>query len=147
MIIFVLMKFHLKFGIFATLWVLLFAGCQNQTVLRSSSSIKKDLQGTWNMVSIAENQIEERWKFEDGSLYRYERDANKEFAIADTGYYEVNTSLTEPYLTTTDLTTFFCYNAKWQIIQMDNDVLIILHDQPCNGGGKGLLQREFSRAK
>ena len=141
------MKFNLRIGLFLVFWVLLYNSCQKSTLLRSARSIRTDIQGTWTMVSISDGQIDEQWRFVDGAILRYERNTFKNFAKVDSGVYAINTTLTEPYLITSELGSSNCYNAKWTIIRLDDDALIIIHDQDCKGVGKGLLTREFYKVK
>jgi hypothetical protein len=147
MVKFVRMKLNVKLCFVFLFWTLLYNSCQNSTLFRSSRTLREEIQGTWNMSEISVGQIAEQWRFLDGAIYRYEKDAKGHFAKVDSGTYSINSTLTEPYLVTSELGNNNCYNAKWQIIALDDEILKIVHDQDCKGSGKGLLSREFWKEK
>ena len=119
-----------------------FAGCEKQEYFKSESGIKSQLDHKWHRVQISHyDSPTEVWDFHDGKLTITGSNA---FATPIEGDFSVKTTVTRVFVTTKNFQNGAQYynNAKWTVISLDNDILVIAADDPVSGG---LLEREFTR--
>ncbi|HNP48983.1 MAG TPA: hypothetical protein PKL85_09105, partial [Bacteroidia bacterium] len=60
----------------------------------------------------------------------------------DTGAYEINTTLTKVELKIKDLDNFTDYNATWEVVLLDNDILVMAND---HSGATGIKELDFQK--
>ncbi|HQU99860.1 MAG: hypothetical protein JNK61_11005 [Bacteroidia bacterium] len=124
--------------------VIILAGCDSKTFLRSKKKYESDLQGYWRPIkgtSIYGTSVHDQnvqWKFESGSLEIVRVNSNGSETLLDKGNYSIDTKIDQSFLTTSGFTsrdydTILDFNLKWTIIQLNNDILDIT-GRPNNGG-------------
>jgi hypothetical protein len=126
------------------LFSLLFIGCEKQEYFKSESTIKKELQNyKWHRVQISINDSPvEVWEFHDGKITIT---GGTGASATLEGEYSVSTTLTKVFISTKNfpLQDADIYDgAKWTVVKLDGEVLIIAADSPAGGG---LIQREFTK--
>ncbi len=150
------MKPLLSISVIFLISVVCFLSCQKEEYLKSEKEIKKELAGTWTLIPIprydsivnpdlTKTAVEhfETWSFNDTKV-----------TIVNNGQtssstYSVSTGLSKAEFKLDGVTPVFVpparvreINGTWQIIQLDDDVLIIANDQD---GSSWLTELEFKR--
>jgi hypothetical protein len=133
-----------------------FTSCQKEEYLKSEKEIKKALQGTWKLIPIprfdtilnpdnTKTAVEhvETWSFNDTKVTIVNS------GLTSSSTYSVSTSLSKAEFKLDGVIPAFVYparvreiNGTWQIVEIDDNVLIIANDQD---GLSGLTQLEFKR--
>lgn len=117
--------------------------CEKPMFLRSEKKMKKAVAGTWMINSMPRTKTEEQWTFDNGVVQRYAPDSTGTFSEIDRGYYALDGRLSSAFIEITDFKlSVFEYNARYQIIQLDDEIFIITTNETKGGG---LLTLEFYR--
>ncbi|MBP6403554.1 MAG: hypothetical protein KA492_13560 [Bacteroidia bacterium] len=117
---------------------LLLSSCEKTEMFKSEKAIKKQLVGTWSRIPIPKTLADQSWIFdESGNVYIQE--AGME---GDTGTYEVKTSWTKVELKIKDLVHHDYHNAIWQVVLLDNEVLVMAND---HSGATGIKELDFQK--
>lgn len=143
---------HLKTLISIMLISAVIVSCSKQEYMKSESGIKKELQGTWQLIPIPKYDYnsdgskyvhQETWTFSDEKVSMLN---NNQAAVSN---YSVNTSLTKAEIKIEDVQPLLTYPARvrintgtWQIVRLDDEFLIIANDQD---GATGLTELEFEK--
>lgn len=141
-----------RFTIFILSIVCLFSlnSCLKQEYFKSEKETKKDLQGSWKLIAIPKYNVNgstltehiETWTFDD----TYVTILNN--GQTGTSTYSVHTTITKAEIILDKINPDFIlpartrYNGTWQIVNLDNNILIISSD---NDGTSGLIQLEFQK--
>ena len=139
-----------KFSTLIFLVFILFYSCLKQEYFKSEKEIKKELQGTWKLISIPKKDIigtdtidhVESWTFDDTkvTIVNYNQ--------TGISTYSIHTSITQAKFKLDDIIPKFILparprsNGTWQIVKLDGSFLIIASDQD---GLSGLTQLEFQK--
>jgi hypothetical protein len=133
-----------------------FYSCQKEELFKSEKKIKSELQGTWSLIPIprydsitnpdnTKSAVEhtETWNFNDTKVTIVNN------GVSATSTYSVSTGISKAEFKLDGVTPAFIYparireiNGTWQIVQLDDDILIIANDQD---GRSGLTELEFKR--
>ncbi|MBK7849932.1 MAG: hypothetical protein IPJ66_02015 [Bacteroidetes bacterium] len=116
----------------------IFSSCEKTEMFKSEKTIKKQLVGTWNRIPIPKTLPDMNWIFEDNGTVYLQQSGNE----TDTGAYEIKTSLTKVDLKIKNLTRFEDYNATWQVVLLDNEVLVMAND---HSGATGIKELDFQK--
>jgi hypothetical protein len=146
--------FSLSFCGFLFCTALLFYSCKKQNFLRSESEVKKELQGTWDLLAIPKYDTVstiplltvlhvENWTFNETQVFINIESQSASLA----SNYTVHTSATKAEIKVENVADphFTArYNGTWQIVRLDENFLAIANDRE---GTSGLLQLEFKKKK
>ena len=126
--------------------------CNKEEYFQSESGIRKELEGTWNLIPIPRFDYQtdgskyvhlESWTFSESTVSIIN---NSQSAASS---YSVNTSLSKAEIKIENVQPNFVsparvrtLNGTWQIVQLDEDFLIIANDQD---GQTGLTELEFQK--
>lgn len=112
--------------------------CEKTEMFKSESKIRKQLVGSWNWIAIPMDKPAEVWTFnEDGDVFLF-----REPASYDTGRYEIKTSLTEVELKIKELNYFTDYTAVWEVVLLDDEILVMAND---HSGATGIKELDFQK--
>ena len=132
-----------KFFVLLFLLSAFFTGCEKQEYFKSESGIRNQLRHKWHRVQIShtEDSPIEFWDFHDNKLTI--TGSNNASASIE-GEFSVRTTLTRVFITTKNFQNGpqSYNNAKWTVISLDSEILVIAADDPVNGS---LIEREFTR--
>lgn len=138
-----------------TLLVVL-AGCESKTLLRSEKKLKSDIQGHWRPIkgishygtAVYPNNVQ--WFFENGIVKIVFVDANGKDMIYDQASYSINSKVDNSFLTISGFATdeyrnsnpnSYGFDIEWTIVQLSATVLDIA-GHPHDGG---LVEIEFEK--
>jgi hypothetical protein len=116
--------------------------CSKEEYFKSESGIKKQLQGSWNLIPIPRTNPDQNWAFDDN-----DKMTRSELGVNYVGDFKVSTSLTKAEIKLENFLVVsgaFDYNGTWQIVQLDDDFLIIANDRE---GTSGIKELEFTKKK
>ena len=150
------MKSRFVIFFFSFIVFTLFYSCSKQELFKSEKEIKKELQGSWDLIPIPRNDTIhypdnswsvsvhiENWTFDDSKVTIIN---SGQVGISD---YSVHTSISKAEFKLEGVTPVFTnparvrsINGTWQIIKLDGDVLVIANDQD---GITGLTELEFKK--
>jgi hypothetical protein len=131
-----------------------FYSCSKQEYFKSESGIKKDLQGTWDLIPIPrymtvdtgtgsfQKERHENWVFTNSTVTITNNNGGGE---TGTSTYSVHTSWSKAEVKLDGVTSPLSpehYNGTWQIVRLDDEILAIAND---HDGSTGLTQLEFQK--
>lgn len=112
--------------------------CEKNEMFKSESKIKKQLVGSWNLIPIPRTNPNEVWTFDNsGNAYLF-----REPAEHDTGTYEIKTTLTKVELKIKDLEHFTDFATTWQVVLLDDEILVMANDHL---GATGIKELDFQK--
>ena len=117
-------------------FLIIFAGCEKEEEL---------LEGIWERI-IVENinaGFTEEWHFfdEEITIRRINNDDPSDIRVIDRGIYKLKPVFDKTYLSIfVNDPTWPGYNADWEVVTLDDEVLVILHDVY-----GGITKREFTK--
>lgn len=114
------------------------SSCEKTEMFKTESKIKKQLLGTWNLIPIPKTNPDQTWIYDDNGNVFLTQGAGAQ----DTGAYEINTTLTKVELKIKDLDNFTDYNATWEVVLLDNDILVMAND---HSGATGIKELDFQK--
>ena len=138
--------------LFVAAIALLFVSCKKEHIFQSEKAVKKDLQGTWELIPIPryvtittdsgtyQKERSENWTFDDTRVFITNNNGSGESGSSE---YSVHTSWTKAEIELKGVSaplTAAIYNGKWQIVKLDGDIMAIAND---HDGSTGLTQLEF----
>ena len=132
---------HLS-GFVLMLCILALNSCSKEEYFKSESGIKKQLQGSWNLIPIPRTSPDQNWAFNNS-----DKMTRSESGIDFTGDFKINTSLTKAQIKLENfliVSGSFDYNGTWEIVQLDDNFLIIANDRD---GTSGIKELEFTKKK
>lgn len=118
-----------------TLW-----SCEKTEMFKSESKIKKQLEGTWNLIPIPRTSPGEIWTFDsNGNVYQ-----SGSAIPNDSGTYEVNTTLMKVQLKLKNLDNIYRehLNTTWDVVLLDENILVIATDRD---GASGVMELDFQK--
>ena len=129
-------------GFVLMLCILALNSCSKEEYFKSESGIKKQLQGSWNLIPIPRTSPDQNWAFNNS-----DKMTRNESGIDFTGDFKINTSLTKAQIKLENfliVSGSFDYNGTWEIVQLDDNFLIIANDRD---GTSGIKELEFTKKK
>ena len=125
-------------------WIMLLSiislfSCGKDEYLKSEAGIKKQLNGSWNLVPIPRTAPDQLWTFSDESFSRMQGSTSYD------GTYTVNTTMFKAEIKVENMPIVSGernYNGTWQIVRLDKDFLIIVND---GDGTTGITELEFTK--
>ena len=150
------MKVRFPIFIFLLIVLIINYSCSKQELFKSEKEVKKELQGTWDLIPIPRNDTThfpdstftlavhvEHWTFDDSKVTIVN---NSQTA---TSTYSVSTSISKAEFDLDAVIPEFTYpsrvrdiNGTWRIITLDDELLVIANDQ---AGTSGLTELEFKK--
>lgn len=116
----------------------IFSSCEKTEMFKSEKTIKKQLVGTWSRIPIPKTLADMSWIFdESGNVYIQEAGMT-----GDTGTYEIKTTLTKVELKIKNLDQHDYHNAIWQVVLLDDEVLVMAND---HSGASGIKELDFQK--
>ena len=147
-------NFSVCLSLFMLTSALFLNSCKKENLFRSEAEIKKSLLGTWNLIPIPKNDTirnpdnsyylslhVENWSFTDAKV-----DINLN-TISGYSTFTVNTSATKVEIKLSGVSLPLSperYNGTWQVVRLDDDILVIANDKE---GTSGILELEFEKKK
>lgn len=126
-----------------TLLAVFFSACEQDRVFHSASATESLLQGSWKWVKIPYAIPTESWTFNKGQLFVYTFDGqNGYYPDTTRGTYEVQTTLSSPYVFIRNTPGDHFYEGRWTVIRLDKKVLSIVRGTQ---GTNAATQYEFIR--
>lgn len=128
--------------------------CNKQEYFKSESGIKKQLQGTWDLIPIPryitittdsgsyQKERLENWVFGESIVTITNNNGGGETGTSE---FSVHTTWTKVEVELKGVTaplTAALYNGKWQVVRLDDNILSIAND---HDGSTGLTQLEFKK--
>jgi len=138
--------------LFVAAIALFFVSCKKEQLFQSEKAIKKELQGTWDLIPIPryvtittdsgtyQKERTEYWTFDETNVYIVNNNGSGESGSSE---YSIHTSWTKAEIELKGVSsplTSEIYNGKWQIVKLDGDIMAIAND---HDGSTGLTQLEF----
>ncbi len=122
----------------------IFSSCEKTEMFKSEKTIKKQLVGSWSLILIPNDPIRnpnQTWVFDDSgnlqlTVFR------SSGTVTGTGRYEIKTTLTKVEIKIKELNINEDYNAVWQVVLLDNDVLVMAND---HSGATGIKELDFQK--
>ncbi|MEO0311556.1 MAG: hypothetical protein RIQ89_1213 [Bacteroidota bacterium] len=118
-------------------------GCENFDYFESEEDLGKRIQAEWTCIHIPKDSIDEVWTFSNGRMtIRY----GNNLPIVDSTDYVVKTEVDDARLNLENFGTFgtnSCYKGSWDIIRLEDNIMILALKGTGGACGTGILQREF----
>ncbi len=113
-------------------------GCEKNSYFQSESTINSAIEKRWHRIRV-DGGVAEDWVFKSGKIYRIQEKAGIQDTI-DTGSYTVNTTISDAFITLSGFSPTYHFNAKFTIVDIDDDVLVFFGNDAVNGGGTIYLE-------
>ena len=130
-----------NFIVLMVLTSFIFAGCEKEEIMMSTSRVERKLQSTWKKVEMtaAGSNSAISWKFNEGKVYLIKNEI-----VLASGNYNIDVSITRVHITTSDFPNegYDYMNGTWKLLTLNDDILVMADTY-----SGGTLQVEFTKER